>query len=81
MDSNATLHFLNHLLSVFPLQPILFFLDHTPWHRGQAIRTFLTHHPRLQRILNVMDDAGLYLILFGFIATKGLIHDYWRAAA
>jgi transposase len=50
MDSHATLHFLTHLLTVFPLQPILLFLDRAPWHRGQAIRTFLAQHPRLQLI-------------------------------
>ena len=50
MDSEATLHFLNHLLTVFPVQPILLFLDRAPWHRGQAIQTFLAEHPRLQLI-------------------------------
>ena len=50
MDSDATLHFLNHLLTVFPLQPILRFLDRAPWHRGQAIHTFLAQHPRLPLI-------------------------------
>jgi len=50
MDSQATLHFLTHLLTVFPFQPILLFLDRAPWHRGQAIRAFLTENPRLQLI-------------------------------
>jgi len=50
MDTDATLHFLNHLLSVFPSQPILLFLDRAPWHRGQAMRDFLADHPRVQLI-------------------------------
>jgi len=48
LDSQATLHFLSHLLSVFPTQPILLFLDRAPWHRGEAIRRFLADHPRLE---------------------------------
>ena len=48
LDSQTTLHFLDHLLTVFPVQPILLFLDRATWHRGAAIRAFLTEHPRLQ---------------------------------
>lgn len=48
LDSQTTLHFLSHLLTVFPTQPILLFLDRAPWHRGEAIRTFLADNPRLQ---------------------------------
>ena len=48
LDSPTTLHFFAHLLNVFPAQPILLFLDRAPWHRGQAIRTFLTNNPRLE---------------------------------
>ena len=50
MDSEATIHFLKHLLTVFPVQPLLLFLDRAPWHRGDAIRTFLAKNPRLQLI-------------------------------
>ena len=50
MDSQATIHFLRHLLTVFPVQPILLFLDRAPWHRGEAIRAFLAENPRLQLI-------------------------------
>ena len=50
MDSQATIHFLNHLLTVFPVQPLLLFVDRAPWHRGEAIRTFLAKNPRLQLI-------------------------------
>jgi len=50
LDSLTTIHFLSHLLTVFPTQPILLFLDRAPWHRGEAIRTFLVAHPRLQLI-------------------------------
>jgi len=50
MDSQATLHFLTHRLTVFPLQPILLFLDRAPWPCGDAIRTFLAKHPRLHLI-------------------------------
>ena len=48
MDSQATLPFLTHLWTVFPVQPILLFLDRAPWHRSQVIRTFVAPHPRLQ---------------------------------
>ena len=48
LDSPTTIHFLTHLLTVFPSQPILLFLDRAPWHRGEAIRTFLVDNPRLQ---------------------------------
>ena len=48
LDSQATLHFLRHLLTIFPVQPILLFLDRAPWHRGEPIRAFLTENPRLQ---------------------------------
>ena len=37
LDGQMTLHFLKHLLTVFPMQPILLFLDRAAWHRGQAI--------------------------------------------
>ena len=50
LDSQMTIHFLNHLLTVFPTQPILLFLDRAPWHRGEAIRTFLVDNPRLHLI-------------------------------
>ena len=50
LDSQTTLHFLSHLLTVFPTQPILLFLDRATWHRGEAIRAFLTQHPRLEFI-------------------------------
>lgn len=48
LNTDTTIHFLSHLLTVFPSQPILLFLDRAPWHRGEAIRSFLTNHPRLQ---------------------------------
>ena len=50
LDSQTTIHFLAHLLTVFPARPILLFLDRAPWHRGEAIRTFLADNPRLQLI-------------------------------
>lgn len=48
LDSLTTLHFLTHLLTAFPVQPMLLFLDRAPWHRGDALRTFLAENPRLQ---------------------------------
>ncbi len=48
LDSQTTLHFLTHLLTVFPTHSILLFLDRAPWHRGEPIRTFLVENPRLQ---------------------------------
>jgi len=43
-----TVHFLRHLLSCFPQQPILLLLDRAPWHRGQALAQLLKEEPRLQ---------------------------------
>jgi transposase len=48
LDSQTTIHFLTHLLTAFPAQPILLFLDRAPWHRGEVIRTFLADNPRLE---------------------------------
>lgn len=48
LDSQTTIHFLDHLLTVFPTQPILLFLDRATWHRGEAIPAFLARNPRLQ---------------------------------
>jgi len=50
LDTQTTLHFLAHLLTAFPTQPILLFLDRAPWHRGDVMRAFLLKHPRLQLI-------------------------------
>ncbi len=48
LDSRTTLHFLQHLLTAFPFQPIFLFLDRAPWHRGDLMRAFLSENPRLQ---------------------------------
>jgi len=50
LDSQTTLHFLAHVLTAFPTQPILLFLDRATWHRGDAIRAFLLQNPRLHLI-------------------------------
>lgn len=50
LNGEMTCHFLTHLLTAFPSQPILLFLDRAPWHRGEAVRSFLADHPRLQLI-------------------------------
>lgn len=50
LDGPMTVHFFKHLLTVFPVQPILLFLDRAPWHPGRSILTFLTEHPRLQLV-------------------------------
>jgi transposase len=48
--TEMTVHFLRHLLSCFPQQPILMLLDRAPWHRGQALEQLLAEEPRLQLI-------------------------------
>lgn len=48
LNGEMTCHFLSHLLTAFPSQPILLFLDRAPWHRGDAVRQLLTDNPRLQ---------------------------------
>jgi hypothetical protein len=50
LDSQTTLHFLAHVLTAFPTQPILLFLDRATWHRGEGIRAFLLQNPRLHLI-------------------------------
>jgi transposase len=46
--AEMTVHFLRHLLSCFPQQPILLLLDRAPWHRGQPLEQLLSEQPRLE---------------------------------
>jgi hypothetical protein len=46
LDSDHTLHFLEHILTCFPGRSILLLLDRAPWHKGQ-VRQFVEAHPRL----------------------------------
>jgi len=48
LNGEMTCHFLSHLLTAFPSQPILLFLDRAPWYRGDAVRQLLADNPRLQ---------------------------------
>ena len=48
LDSATTVHCLSHLLTVFPVQPILLFLNRAPWQQSLALPTFLTDNPPLQ---------------------------------
>jgi transposase len=48
MNAEATALYLQHLLLVYPDQPILLLWDRAPWHRGQPIREILQANPRLE---------------------------------
>jgi transposase len=47
LSSDHTLHFLDHILTCLPTQPILLLLDRAPWHTAKEVQQFLTAHPRL----------------------------------
>lgn len=49
MNTESTLHFLQHVLACFPNRPILLLWDRAPWHQGEA-RRFVEAHPCLQMI-------------------------------
>lgn len=45
-----TAHFLAHVLTCYPTQPVLLLWDRAPWHKGEAVRQVLAEHPRLQTV-------------------------------
>ena len=50
LTASASAAHLEQILDSFPTVPILLFWDRAPWHRGEAIRTLLAAHPRLEII-------------------------------
>jgi transposase len=48
LTGDHLVHFVRHVLICFPTQAILMFLDRAPWHKGEAVRTFLATVPRLE---------------------------------
>jgi len=50
LTASTSASHLQLILDTFPEVPILLFWDRAPWHHGQAIRTLLAAHPRLEII-------------------------------
>lgn len=50
MNSETTVHYLQHLLDHYPDQPILLLWDRAKWHRGPLLKDFLEVNPRLEVI-------------------------------
>jgi transposase len=48
MNAGTSALFLNRLLSAYPDKPLLLLWDRATWHRGEAIRSVLSAHPRLE---------------------------------
>lgn len=48
-NGDMTIHFLLHVLTCFPNQPILLLWDRASWHKGIA-RQFVEQHPRLEML-------------------------------
>lgn len=49
LDSENTVHFLEHILSCFPGRAILLLWDRAPWHKGKA-RQFVEAHEQLDMV-------------------------------
>jgi hypothetical protein len=47
LSTDNTLHFLDHVLTCLPTQPILRLLDRAPWHTATQVQHLLTTHPVL----------------------------------
>jgi len=47
LSAEATIHFLEHLLTCLPAQPILLLMDRAPWHTARTVQAFITHQSRL----------------------------------
>lgn len=47
LSAQATRHFLEHLLTCLPTQPILRLMDRAPWHKARRVQDFIARHPRL----------------------------------
>src|SRR5205823_7320588 len=47
LSAQATLHFLEHLLTCLPTQPILLLMDRAPWHTARLVQDFIAHQARL----------------------------------
>jgi transposase len=49
-SSEITAHFLQHVLTCYPTQPILLLWDRAPWHKGQAVQQLLNDTSRLHTL-------------------------------
>lgn len=48
MNSDTTAAYLQHILFIYPDQPILLLWDRAPHHKGEAVRAVLAANPRLE---------------------------------
>jgi transposase len=48
--SATTAHFLSHLLTCYPTQPMLLLWDRAQWHKGAALKHMLDATPRLETV-------------------------------
>lgn len=48
MNAVATATYLEKIVAAIPEKPILLLWDRAPWHRGPAIRDFLSTNPRVE---------------------------------
>lgn len=48
MQAEVSALFLQQVLAAYPDKPILLLWDRAPWHQGEAIRSGLAAHPRLE---------------------------------
>lgn len=49
LDSDQTIHFLEHIAACFPHRSILLLWDRAPWHKGKA-RTFVEAHAQFDML-------------------------------
>ena len=49
LDSDHTIHFLEHVVTCFPQRPILLLWDRAPWHKGK-VRQFVQTHPQFEML-------------------------------
>jgi len=47
LSAQATLHFLKHVLTCLPTQPLLLLMDRAPWHTARAVQEFIAGQSRL----------------------------------
>src|SRR5215217_4277471 len=47
LSAESTRHFLEHLLTCLPTQPILLLMDRAPWHKARLVQDFITLLSRL----------------------------------
>src|SRR5438067_3461504 len=47
LSAEATIHFLEHVLTCLPTQSILLLMDRAPWHKAHTVQEFIAQQSRL----------------------------------